>query len=61
MLERMLKLQSRLGNWEIIKPGRFIVKEGHIDKVSRKTLQPRYLILVRTSQLSPQVIERVST
>lgn len=41
-----MRLQSRLGNWEIIKPGRYIVKEGELDKVSRKTLQPRYFILV---------------
>lgn len=44
--QRLIHLQSRLGNWEIIKPGRYIIKEGELDKVSRKMLQPRYFILL---------------
>ena len=44
--QKLLRLQSRLGNCEIIKPGRYIIKEGELDKVSRKTLQPRYFILL---------------
>jgi len=32
-----MQLQSRLGNCEIIKPGRSIIKEGELQKVSRKT------------------------
>ena len=46
---KLMQLQSRLGNCEIIKPGRCIIKEGELQKVSRKTLQPRYLILVSSS------------
>ena len=44
--QKLIHLQSRLGNCEIIKPGRYIKKEGELDKVSRKMLQPRYFILV---------------
>ncbi|XP_057365372.1 FYVE, RhoGEF and PH domain-containing protein 5-like [Daphnia carinata] len=44
--QRLIHLQSRLGNCEIIKPGRYIIKEGELDKVSRKMLQPRYFILL---------------
>jgi len=42
-----LQLQSRLSNCEIIKPGRILIKEDELNKVSRKMLQPRYFILVR--------------
>lgn len=48
-----MRLQSRLGNCEIIKPGRYIIKEGELDKVSRKIVQPRYFILVLN--ISPQL------
>ncbi|CAB0009521.1 unnamed protein product, partial [Nesidiocoris tenuis] len=44
-LGKLLKLQSRLGNYEIIKPGRSFIKEGELQKLSRKEIQPRYLIL----------------
>lgn len=45
-LSKLLKLQSRLGNYVIIKPGRTFIKEGELQKLSRKEIQPRYFILV---------------
>ena len=37
----MLKLQSRVGDWELIKPGRELIKEGELSKISRKGYGPR--------------------
>ncbi|KAF6216371.1 hypothetical protein GE061_000712 [Apolygus lucorum] len=45
-LSKLLKLQSRLGNYEIIKPGRSFIKEGELQKLSRKEIQLRYCILL---------------
>ena len=42
----MLKLQSRLGDWEFIRPGRELVKEGELAKISRKGVASRYLALL---------------
>ena len=44
---RMLKLQSRLGDGiELIRPGRELVREGELQKISRKGEGPRYFILL---------------
>ena len=44
---RMLQLQSRLGDYfELIRPGRDLIKEGELQKVSRKGVGPRYFILL---------------
>ena len=43
----MLQLQSRLGDYfELIRPGRDLIKEGELQKVSRKGVGPRYFILL---------------
>jgi hypothetical protein len=42
----MLKLQSRLGDWEFIRPGRELLKEGELQKISRKGVGPRYFVLL---------------
>ncbi len=43
----MLKLQSRLGDMELIRPGRELVKEGELQKISRKgDGGPRYFVLL---------------
>ena len=44
--QTMLKLQSRLGDWEFIRPGRELVKEGELAKISRKGVTSRYLALL---------------
>jgi len=44
--QRLLHLQSRLGDFELIKPGRELVKEGELQKISRKEVVPRYFILL---------------
>merc|ERR1719336_1317840 len=44
--QTMLKLQSRLGDWEFIRPGRELLKEGMLQKISRKGVGPRYFILL---------------
>jgi len=44
--QTMLKLQSRLGDWEFIRPGRELLKEGELQKISRKGVGPRYFILL---------------
>jgi hypothetical protein len=41
----MLKLQSLLG-CELIKPGRILLKQGELQKICRKGMQPRYFVLV---------------
>ncbi|KAJ9595160.1 hypothetical protein L9F63_013518 [Diploptera punctata] len=45
-LSKLLQLQSQLGNYEIIKPGRVFLKDGELFKLSRKGMQPRYFILL---------------
>ena len=42
----MLHLQSRLGNFELIKAGRKLLKEGELKKISRNTISIRYMILL---------------
>lgn len=42
----MLKLQSRLGDLELIRPGRELIKEGELQKISRKGIGPRYFVLL---------------
>merc|ERR1719362_1992095 len=43
----MLQLQSRLGDYfELIRPGRDLIKEGELQKISRKGVGPRYFILL---------------
>jgi len=44
--QQMLRLQSRLGDMELIKPGRELLKEGELQKISRKGVGPRYFILL---------------
>ncbi|XP_059489496.1 FYVE, RhoGEF and PH domain-containing protein 6-like [Neocloeon triangulifer] len=43
-LSKMLKLQSLLG-CELIKPGRVLIRQGELQKICRKGIQPRYFIL----------------
>ncbi|XP_065350137.1 FYVE, RhoGEF and PH domain-containing protein 6-like [Cloeon dipterum] len=43
-LSKMLKLQSLLG-CELIKPGRVLIKQGELQKICRKGIQPRYFVL----------------
>ncbi|CAH0384135.1 unnamed protein product [Bemisia tabaci] len=45
-LSKLLQIQAQLGNYEIVKPGREFVKEGDLYKLSRKSLQLRFLILL---------------
>ena len=42
----MLVLQARLGDWELVRPGRELLKEGLLQKISRKGVGPRYFILL---------------
>ena len=42
----MLHLQSRLGNFELIKAGRKLLKEGELEKISRMNVAIRYMILL---------------
>ena len=44
--QKMLDLQSRLGDWEVIRPGRELLKEGELMKISRKGIDTRYFILL---------------
>ena len=41
----MFQLQSRLGESDLIKPNRILIKEGDILKISRNTVNSRYLVL----------------
>lgn len=43
---KLLQIQSKLGNYELIKPGRVFIKEGELYKLSRRGLQERYFILL---------------
>lgn len=45
-LSKLLSVQSQLGNYEIIKPGREFVMEGELYKLSRKEMQLRFFILL---------------
>ena len=42
----MLALQSRLGDMELIRPGRELIKEGELQKISRKGTASRYFVLL---------------
>jgi len=44
--QTMLKLQARLGDWEFIRPGRELLKEGELQKISRKGVGSRYFVLL---------------
>ena len=44
--QRMLRLQARVGDYELIRPGRELVKEGELMKISRSEVVPRYFILL---------------
>ena len=44
--QKMLSLQSRLGDHEIILPGRELVREGELEKISRKGVNTRYFVLL---------------
>lgn len=44
--QQLLQLQSRLGDFELIRPGRELVREGELMKISRKEVVPRYFILL---------------
>ena len=45
-LQNMLKLQERVGDFEVIRPGRELLKEGEMMKISRSEVVPRYFILL---------------
>ncbi|XP_050529267.1 FYVE, RhoGEF and PH domain-containing protein 6-like isoform X2 [Daktulosphaira vitifoliae] len=45
-LSKLLQIQSQLGNYVIIKPGRELIKDGELYKLSRKDMQLRYFILL---------------
>ena len=49
--QAMLKLQSRLGDWEFIRPGRDLLKEGELQKINRKGVTSRYFALLSDSLL----------
>ena len=45
--KQLLELQDRFDNYQdLIKPGRSLIKEGPVQKQSRKVLEPRHLILL---------------
>jgi len=44
--QKMLKLQSRIGDFELIQAGREVLKEGEMNKISRDEVVPRYFILL---------------
>ena len=41
--QRMLRLQSRLGDWELIRPGRELVKEGELEARQLEAFADLYL------------------
>ena len=47
----MLRLQSRLGKQDLVRPGRDLVKEGQLEKISRKEIVSRYFVLLSDSLL----------
>lgn len=42
----MMQFQSLMSDFEIIKPGRQLIKDGPLEKVCRKSTRERYFILV---------------
>ena len=44
--QKMLKLQSRIVDFELIQAGRELVKEGEMKKISRDEVVPRYFVLL---------------
>ena len=42
---KLFQLQTRLGENDLIKPNRVLVKEGDIYKISRNAVNYRYLVL----------------
>ena len=44
--QKMLKLQSRIVDFELIQAGRELVKEGELKKISRDEVVPRYFVLL---------------
>jgi len=44
--QKMLRLQARVGDYELIQPSRELVKEGELMKISRNEIVPRYFILL---------------
>jgi len=42
----MVELQSMLGEYQLIKPGRELIYEGELEKICRKSAKYRYFILV---------------
>uniref|UniRef100_A0A3B3ZQV9 FYVE, RhoGEF and PH domain containing 6 n=1 Tax=Periophthalmus magnuspinnatus TaxID=409849 RepID=A0A3B3ZQV9_9GOBI len=46
IFQKLIQVQCRLiGNHEIVQPGRVFLKEGVVNKLSRKTMQPRMIFL----------------
>lgn len=46
IFQKLIQVQSRLvGNHQLVQPGRVFLKEGIVNKLSRKTLQPRMIFL----------------
>lgn len=45
-MSKLLSIQSQLGDYEIIRPGRYFVKEGELYKLCRKDMKLRFFILV---------------
>nr|KAI8733020.1 FYVE; RhoGEF and PH domain-containing protein 6-like isoform X3 [Biomphalaria glabrata] len=45
-VQNLLEVQrSLVGQWEVIQPGRVLIKKGELQKLSRKEMQPRMFIL----------------
>ncbi|CAL1531331.1 unnamed protein product [Lymnaea stagnalis] len=45
-VQKLLEIQrSLIGQFEVIQPGRILIKKGELQKVSRKEMQPRMFIL----------------
>ncbi|XP_025425999.1 FYVE, RhoGEF and PH domain-containing protein 6-like isoform X3 [Sipha flava] len=45
-VSKLLQIQSQLGNYVVLKPGRELIKDGELYKLSRKDMQLRYFILL---------------
>lgn len=43
----LMHFQSLLSDYELIKPGRELIKDGSLEKICRKSVKDRYFILVR--------------
>ena len=55
--KQLLELQERFDNFnDLIKPGRILIKEGIVQKQSRKVLEQRYLILLSDSLIVGKII-----